>query len=261
MHVERYFLRLRNASLPAFRSLVLGVHLAGAQATGGQRGGTHAQYVPSLCVLIPPGNSTEWRLAGTIDLAVFYLADVDSGAPRGAFAALRTLTAPIHFADDLVAALARQMVDELQRGTEADCAFVEQLAGVLLAQLVRVSRGVVGRRVSPAALQLHRLGKVIDWIRANPAADLSTAALARRAGVSDAHFHRLFAASMGATPQHFVRQSRLEQAAEMLTRTAMPIPAIAQRSGFQSQSHLTTCFAKVYAVTPARYRRAAQVAL
>src|SRR5690606_33930345 len=56
------------------------------------------------------------------------------------------------------------------------------------------------------------------WIAANPTADLSVAALARRAAMSPRHFARVFAREVGRTPARFVEEGRGEHARRRAAR-------------------------------------------
>lgn len=257
---ERYFLHRKQASVPALRSHLLVVHLGGAQVTGGQRGAPPVEYVPSLSMLIPAGTSTTWSFGGAIDIAVFYFFDADALARHASARSLSAVDRPMHFSDQLTSAVARQIVDELARGRKSDRAFPMRLASVLVEQLARVAAGAAGRQIGASFGRLNRLSAVLAWIRGHLADDLSTPVLAARVGVSASHFHHLFADSMGTTPQRHVRQVRLEHAASLLTRTDMPIATVADRCGFDSQSHFTTSFHRAFGISPGRYRRLATTA-
>ncbi|MFF5207523.1 GlxA family transcriptional regulator [Streptosporangium sp. NPDC000396] len=96
-----------------------------------------------------------------------------------------------------------------------------------------------------------------SYVGAHLDADLSAAALARRAGISDRHLTRLFAEHLGQSPARFVRHARAEAAAHLLTSTSLPVAAVARRCGFGSAETLRQAFTGRYGVTPGRYRQAA----
>jgi AraC-like DNA-binding protein len=56
------------------------------------------------------------------------------------------------------------------------------------------------------------------------------------------------------TPQEYVRQTRVNKAAEQLRRGEPPAYA-AQNVGFADQPHMTRAFRKVMGITPAAYAR------
>lgn len=94
----------------------------------------------------------------------------------------------------------------------------------------------------------------VTHIAGNPAADLSTAALAGRAGVSPRHLSRLFLAELDMTPGRFVRRARGEAAAHLLTGTSLTVETIASRCGFGSEEALRQAFRGLYGVSPSHYR-------
>lgn len=83
----------------------------------------------------------------------------------------------------------------------------------------------------------------------------SSAALARRIGVSDRHLRRLFRATFGVTMFDVARTRRLLLAKRLLTDTALPISEIALAAGFGSQRRLNALFQAHYRMSPGRLRR------
>jgi AraC family transcriptional regulator len=111
---------------------------------------------------------------------------------------------------------------------------------------------------NPRHVHFRRLQAVLSYIRAQLGGDLSVSVLAAEAGVSTAHFRRLFQEAMGTPPHRYVLATRLEQARKLLATTSMPVVSIASECGFSNQSHLTTSFRAAHASTPAEYRRHVQ---
>jgi transcriptional regulator GlxA family with amidase domain len=96
--------------------------------------------------------------------------------------------------------------------------------------------------------------RVVDHAARNLDGDLRACALAARAGVSERHLTRLFVEHTGLTPGRFVRRSRLEAAAHLLTSTRLPLNRVAARCGFASAETLRQAFSDAYGVPPSRYR-------
>ena len=61
-----------------------------------------------------------------------------------------------------------------------------------------------------------RINRVLDHIEAHLAEELTLDDLARKAGFSRHHFHRIFSGMVGETLGQFIRRIRLEKAAGML---------------------------------------------
>ena len=96
--------------------------------------------------------------------------------------------------------------------------------------------------------------KVVMHITGNLDTDLGTPALASRAGVSERHLTRLFVDHVGVPPARYVRDTRTEAAANLLTSTALPLTAVARRCGFGSAETLRQAFVGRYGIPPSQFR-------
>jgi AraC family transcriptional regulator len=67
---------------------------------------------------------------------------------------------------------------------------------------------------------------------------------------------RVFRQHYKCTPGQFLRQLRLEAAADALAQSAQPLLEIALEAGFADQPHFTKAFRKFSGQTPGDYRRA-----
>ena len=99
-----------------------------------------------------------------------------------------------------------------------------------------------------------RIGRAVEFIRANFAADLSLDQLAGASGVSASQFGRAFRAQVGQTPYHYLVTVRVEAARGLLEHTALPIIEVALQCGFTQPSHFATTFRRVVGMTPREYR-------
>ncbi|MGJ7416070.1 GlxA family transcriptional regulator [Streptomyces cinereoruber] len=97
---------------------------------------------------------------------------------------------------------------------------------------------------------------LVEHIAAHPDDDLSTAALAARAGVTPRHLTRLFTEQLGRAPGRYVRQARTEAAAHVLASTTLPMASVAARCGFGSTEALRQAFTERFGIAPSRYRAA-----
>ncbi|OEJ62207.1 AraC family transcriptional regulator [Streptomyces agglomeratus] len=96
--------------------------------------------------------------------------------------------------------------------------------------------------------------QLVDHIAGHPDGDLSTSALAARAGVTRRHLSRLFVQHLGLTAGQYVRRARVEAAAHLLVSTRLPMAGIAARCGFGSAESLRQAFTGHYGIPPSRYR-------
>jgi transcriptional regulator GlxA family with amidase domain len=74
--------------------------------------------------------------------------------------------------------------------------------------------------------------ELIAWISEHLDSDLSVPALARRIGMSDRNFSRVFAQQVSTTPARFVAQLRTEAAKAKLAAAPAKLEAVAQSAGF-----------------------------
>ena len=88
-----------------------------------------------------------------------------------------------------------------------------------------------------------------------PDADLSVAALARRAGMSERNFARCFRDEVGITPARYVESARVETARRLLEDTDVGVEAVARRAGFGSAETMRRTFVRLLRTSPNDYRR------
>src|SRR4051795_12459268 len=81
----------------------------------------------------------------------------------------------------------------------------------------------------------RRVNRVMDYVQAHLAEDLTLDKLAAVAAFSPFHFHRVFSAITGETLSDFIRRIRLERAASVLSMLPeTSVLEIALRCGFSS---------------------------
>ena len=105
-------------------------------------------------------------------------------------------------------------------------------------------------------LYTQRINTVIGHIRENLNEDLSLDALARVAGFSPFHFHRLFKSITGETINEIVSRLRLERAVALLRSTPnLSITEAAFECGFRSVSVFSRAFKKQYDLNARQWDR------
>jgi len=106
--------------------------------------------------------------------------------------------------------------------------------------------------VVPAGTPLDQ--EVVARLRRHIAARMDrrieVATLARIAGLSAAHFSRVFHRSVGVTPHRYVVELRLRRAVELLRERRSSLAEIAARTGFADQSHLSRWVRRVHGASP-----------
>jgi AraC-like DNA-binding protein len=79
--------------------------------------------------------------------------------------------------------------------------------------------------------------------------------VARRCGLSTAHFCRAFAKSFGLPPYRWMLVQRLEKARLLLAESGRSLADIAYECGFCDQSHLNHAFSRWFGLSPGAWRR------
>jgi transcriptional regulator GlxA family with amidase domain len=117
--------------------------------------------------------------------------------------------------------------------------------------------GGQGQFSSHVAVPAPRRGdvrQVLDTIAADPAGDLSVAALARRAGLSERHLARMFRAETGTTVGEHVEAVRVEAARRLLEGSEEGLGVVALRCGFGTVETFHRAFKRRTGITPGEHR-------
>jgi transcriptional regulator GlxA family with amidase domain len=95
---------------------------------------------------------------------------------------------------------------------------------------------------------------VVETIAVHPSSDLSVAALARRAGLSERHLARLFREETGTTVADHVEQVRVEAARRLLESSDAGLDTVAQWCGFGTVETFHRAFRRRTGITPGEHR-------
>ena len=96
--------------------------------------------------------------------------------------------------------------------------------------------------------------RVLDFVAERFGGPVTIEEMARVAGLSPAHFSRLFKEVLGDSPYQFVMDYRVEQAKRMLGERARPMTDIALACGFADQAHFSRIFKRLTGQTPRAFR-------
>ncbi|CAH0235988.1 helix-turn-helix transcriptional regulator [Peribacillus simplex] len=97
--------------------------------------------------------------------------------------------------------------------------------------------------------------KTIEYIEKSLQEELSLENIARFAGFSKFHYHRIFLKEVGVTVSEYIRYRRIANAANMLLYTDEKIIDIAFYYRFETQESFTRSFKKYYELPPGQYRK------
>jgi AraC-like DNA-binding protein len=79
--------------------------------------------------------------------------------------------------------------------------------------------------------------------------------LCREIGISRAQLHRKIRAVTNQSSSEFIRNFRLQRAAELLKKEAGNIAEVSYRVGFSSQAYFTKLFQELYGKTPLEFKK------
>jgi AraC-like DNA-binding protein len=99
-----------------------------------------------------------------------------------------------------------------------------------------------------------RIRRVTEAIRTDVSRNVDVDVLAKEAGLSRAHFFRLFESSIGVPPRVYLNVMRLERAVEALVNDNASIAEIGNRLGFDVPAHFTRFFRTHTGVSPREFR-------
>lgn len=122
----------------------------------------------------------------------------------------------------------------------------EPIEPELASSLLHLSaEGAVDRRVLRACRLLEQ----------RPSCEGALARVAREAGLSRAHFFKLFREQVGVTPTVFANTVRLDAALDRIVLSSDPVTSISHSLGFSGQSVFTRFFTAHMGMAPRDYRR------
>ena len=200
--------------------------LAAAGLLDGRRATTHWQFCDELADRHP---------AVEVDPDPVFIRDGDVWTSAGITTGMDLALALVEedLGAEVALAVARLLVVFLKRpGGQS------QFSGPLAAQQAAI----------PALRELQ------GWIAGHLDEDLSVAALAERADLSERSFARCFRREVGVTPAAYVEALRVEHARTLLEDGASSLEAVARASGFASAEVLRRAFHRRFGVGPAAYR-------
>ncbi len=133
----------------------------------------------------------------------------------------------------------------------------QQAALAVARQLVVFLKRPGGQAQFSATLALQhgdaRFERLHAWIADNLRRDLSLAALADAASMSERSFVRHYRQATGTTPARAIARMRVEAARQVLER-GLPVKRVAAQCGFGSEETMRRSFLRLLGATPQAYR-------
>lgn len=154
--------------------------------------------------------------------------------------------------------LAAAMVEEPETGRRQE----ELLSDLMIAIVERFTPWqtiAMSYRALAAGGVDWRIRRAAELIRTNPGAWSDMDMLAREAGLSRAHFFRLFERSFHLTPRVYLNVLRMELAVASVVAGREAIAAVSERLGFSAPAHFTRFFRDHAGTSPSEFRAVARL--
>ncbi len=151
---------------------------------------------------------------------------------------------------DVLVRLVESLDDPVERQLLGPIAVEECALRLLRSDAAATFRSVIGKHGD-----LAKIDEAMRFMQANRSRSLSVRDIARHVGMSESSFAHRFREVARTSPMRYLRQTRLDHARVlMLSAGARPSEAAAQ-VGFESTSHFTREFKRLYGAPPADYAR------
>jgi AraC family transcriptional regulator len=106
-----------------------------------------------------------------------------------------------------------------------------------------------------------RIRRAVELIRSTPRRGISIDNLAREAGLSRAHFYRLFQRSTQVSPHVYLNVVRMELAVKSVVDSSESLAAVSDALGFAAPAHFTRFFREHAGVKPSEFRAVTRMGL
>lgn len=125
----------------------------------------------------------------------------------------------------------------------------------LAARALQLANGVAAKLTDVPPSTVARITRAVRMIEDRLPSELTLAALAREARLSDYHFLRTFGRLTGVTPHQYVRRARLREAAIRLSSGRARVLDVALDCGFGDVSNFNRAFVGEFGASPTSFRR------
>jgi AraC family transcriptional regulator len=160
------------------------------------------------------------------------------------------------FEDGAVWETALRLKAQVGSTDAGDRMYADALGGLLAHELLRLDGATApSRRLHRGGLAGWQQGRVVDFMEAHLAEDISLNTLADLVRLSPYHFLRCFKGSFGEPPYRYWTGRRIERARVLLANPRASITEIALDVGFSTTSAFSATFRRMTGQTPTDYRR------
>lgn len=118
----------------------------------------------------------------------------------------------------------------------------------LLVELYRYS--ILGTQSSSTTVS-----QIMDYIKENFDKPLNNEMLSSMSGYHEYHLNRLFMKHVGTSVHKYILNIRINEAKKLLLTTEQSLTHIAEKVGFNSNTHFSTYFKQVIGISPLEFRK------
>ncbi len=111
------------------------------------------------------------------------------------------------------------------------------------------------RPTEKAMRNAGRIKEMLKFVQEHIQEELTIAGIAQSAAISESECLRCFREMLGTTPIRYVRQLRIQRAAELLESTNLKIAEVGALCGFQEMSYFSKVFRDAKGCTPKEYKQ------
>jgi AraC-like DNA-binding protein len=150
----------------------------------------------------------------------------------------------------------RLLATELSEQRSGYQAVVDRLVDMVFIYIVRswLESQPEGSRGWLAALRQPQIAEALCLLHRHPTRRWTIESLARAVGMSRSSFAREFKELTGEPPLAYLTGQRIDKAAHLLQRSALPLAQIAERIGYDSEYSFSKAFKRTKGISPGKYR-------
>ncbi|MFQ5418956.1 MAG: AraC family transcriptional regulator [Anaerolineae bacterium] len=148
------------------------------------------------------------------------------------------------------------IVQETKASQAGTAVVVDRLAEILFIQILRSYMAKVQPGGFWAPLQDREISQALTLLHTRPQASWTIESIARSIGMSRSAFAGRFKQLVGETPIRYLTGWRMQRARKLLRETNMPVHAVAQQVGYNSQAAFIRAFQREFRQNPGAMRQA-----
>ncbi|MBC8008545.1 MAG: helix-turn-helix transcriptional regulator [Burkholderiales bacterium] len=151
----------------------------------------------------------------------------------------------------LVAAVRRLIAEHQEKGEH----WREAVRALVCEIMILVRRTAGGKAAASPRNEYDRLAPALQMMARDYGEPLRVDALAKRCGLSEPHFRRLFVATMGRSPMDYLNNLRLHMAAAQLRTSSRSVLEVSLAAGFGTLSSFNRLFRRKFEQSPREWRK------